>query len=187
MRLDLNASVGVNGPSQPANLCLLSGILVILVVTQAGCTRVSFAPPDPIADNLRLTSANGPLPVEAYKGHLSFAYEAPGKIRSGESALIHLLVKNESQLTWPYGGQPDGKYQISAGNHWLDQSGNTVDDARGALAYDLRPGDTAEVLIMVTAPVVRGSYTLEFDLVQEQVTWFSEKGSEPLRVKVLVE
>jgi hypothetical protein len=161
-------------------------VAVIFLVAQVSC-KLSVAPADPIADNLSLTSADGPLPGEAYRARLSLAYEAPDKMRAGQSAAVHLLVKNVSQLAWPSSGQPDGKYQIRVGNRWLDQSGNAVDDARSGLAYDLRPGDTAEVLIVVNAPVARGSYILEFDLVHEQVTWFSEKGSEPLRVIVSVE
>ena len=162
-------------------------VATIFIVAPVSCRHVSIAPTDPTAVNLSLTSATGPLPAEAYRARLSFAYEIPEKVRAGERASIHVLVKNESQLAWPYSGQTDGKYQIRVGNRWLDQSGKALDDARGALAYDLRPGDIAEVRIIAKAPVTRGSYTLELDLVQEQVTWFSEKGSEPLRVKVAVE
>jgi hypothetical protein len=160
---------------------------LMLLVTLNGCRSLVAAPPDATADNLTLTSATGPLPPETYKARLSFAYELPARMHPGERASLHLLVKNLSSVVWPYAGQADGKYQIRLGNRWLDSNGATTDDGRGSLSYDLRPGDEAEVLIVVSAPHERGDYTLVFDLVQEQVAWFSQTGSETLRLKIKVE
>lgn len=162
-------------------------LAVILILAQVSCAPGSLAPADPVADNLSLTSVHGPLPGAAYKARLSLAYEEPGQMLPGQRRTIHLLVRNASQLIWPYSAEFDGRYQIKAGNRWLGQDGNSKEDGRGALPYDLTPGASAEVLLVITAPATSGNYILEFDMVQEQVAWFSEKGSEKLRMSLLVE
>jgi hypothetical protein len=161
--------------------------LLLLVVAQPGCSRLSKAPPDPTADNLTLTSLLAPLPREAFKTEIAFAYGPPAGLRAGEKRSIHLLVKNSSAVLWPYGGKADGQYQVRLGNRWVDQQGTASDDGRALLSYDLRPGDTAEVAITVNAPRTSGKYILEFDMVQEQVAWFRDMGSEPLQLSLAVE
>ena len=59
-------------------------------------------------------------------------------------------------------------------------------DARADLRQPLRPGDSATLSIPVRAPKKPGEYQLQFDLVQELVSWFEEKGAPPLRVPVTV-
>jgi hypothetical protein len=161
--------------------------IFFVVGFQFGCARYEKVPGDATADNLTLSSLWAPLPHEAFKAQIAFAYEPPSKIRPGETRSIHLLVKNMGNVSWPYNGAADGKYQLRVGNRWLDQSGNSINDGRGSLSFDLRPAETEEVAVSVNAPKVSGEYILEFDMVQEQVAWFREMGSEPLRVKVMVE
>jgi hypothetical protein len=59
-------------------------------------------------------------------------------------------------------------------------------DGRYGISKDLRPGEETEVPLAITAPASPGDYILEVDLVQEQVAWFSDKGSHTARVKVTV-
>jgi hypothetical protein len=162
-------------------------VIVLIFLPQLSCAPFPLAPADPVADNLRLSIAEGPLSDGAYKADLSLAYKAPTKMSPGQITSIHLLVRNMSQFVWPYIGQTDGRYQIRVGNRWLNQHGRIIEDGRGGLPYDLSPGGVAEVLLVITAPAVPGAYTVDVDLVQEQVAWFSEKGSEKLRFSILVE
>jgi hypothetical protein len=148
---------------------------------------LAVAPADATADNLRITAARAALPDAAFRVTLSAAYPFPTSLRDGEKASLHVLVKNSSGTAWPAASQPDGRYQIRLGNHWIDQHGQVNDDARADLPYDLAPGDTAEVLIIVRAPDNPGAYLLEFDLVQEQVSWFGQMGSPTLKTTVTVE
>lgn len=145
------------------------------------------APQDPTADQLSLTSLDAPLPREALKAKITFAYQAPQTFDANQRISLNMLVENASTVAWPYTGQPDGKYQVRLGNRWLDQHDSAVYDGRGELPYDLRPGDRGEVLIVVTTPSSPGEYILEFDMVQEEVVWCATAGSETLRVKVSVE
>jgi len=162
-------------------------VSIVLFVLQLGCSTFTVAPPDATADNLTITAATGPLAPQAYRAQLRFAYEPPTKLHAGQTLSLHLLVKNLSDQIWPSGSEPDGKYQIRIGNRWRNAEGAVTEDGRGSLSYDLRPGDEAEVLIVITAPKMPGEYALEFDMVQEQVAWFSDKGSEKLRVNMRVE
>ena len=59
-------------------------------------------------------------------------------------------------------------------------------DGRYGIGKDLKPGEETEVPLLVAAPKEPGEYILEVDLVQEQVGWFSEKGSPTARAKVTV-
>jgi hypothetical protein len=162
-------------------------VVLVMVITQSACTSLSKAPPDSAADNLSLTSLSAPLPREAFKAQISFAYGPPARLHAGETRSIHLLVRNSSVALWPYDGLADGRYQVRVGNRWLEQSGTAIDDGRGLLSYDLHPGDTEEVAITVNVPQTAGEYVLEFDMVQEQVAWFRDMGSEPLRLKLAVD
>ena len=152
-----------------------------------GCTHLTNAPQDPVADNLSLTSLSAPLTRDAFKAEITFAYDAPSNFLTGETRSIHLLVKNSSLLMWPYAGLPDTRYEVHAGNRWIDPSGTVIEDNRGPLSYDVHPGETIEVAVVVHAPTTAGEYTLEFDLVQEYVGWFKDMGSGPLRLKVRVQ
>jgi hypothetical protein len=162
-------------------------IAILFISFQSGCAQYAKAPSDPTADNLTLTTLSAPLPREAFKATISFAYGPPSKFRAGEARSIHLLIRNSSGVLWPYDGAVDGKYQVRVGNRWLGQDGTAMDGGRGLLSYDLRPADTEEVAITVNAPKLAGEYTLEFDMVQEQVAWFRDMGSEPLRTRIVVE
>ena len=57
---------------------------------------------------------------------------------------------------------------------------------RCPIEFDLAPGAHTNALLRVTAPPLDGRYVLELDMVQEDVTWFGERGSETLAIPVVV-
>ena len=59
-------------------------------------------------------------------------------------------------------------------------------DGRYGITKDLKPGEEDEVPLLVTAPTTPGDYTLEVDVVQEAVAWFSDKGSPTAKTKISV-
>ncbi len=84
---------------------------------------------------------------------------------------------------------PGNKFYLAAANRWLsaeDQTVVTDMDGRYGLNRDLKPGEETEVPLAVTAPKEAGEYILDVDLVQEQVSWFHEKGSPTAKIKVSV-
>ncbi len=134
------------------------------------------------------------LPDNAFKAVITIA-EPPAKLRSGQKQTIQVKVKNASDVLWYARGAasndaPSNKFYLAVGNRWLEANGDKLVsdmDGRYGLDRDLKPGEETELPLTVTAPKTPGDYTLEIDLVQEQVAWFHEKGSPTARVKVKVE
>ncbi|HVF43950.1 MAG TPA: hypothetical protein VM936_13095 [Pyrinomonadaceae bacterium] len=133
------------------------------------------------------------LPDGGFKAQITLP-GAPAKLRAGQQERVQVHVKNASEVFWwARGGEqnerPDNKFYLAAGNRWLKADGTTLVtdmDGRHGIGKDLKPGEETEVPLLVTAPKEPGEYVLEVDLVQEQVGWFSDKGSQTARAKVTV-
>ena len=69
---------------------------------------------------------------------------------------------------------------------WLDRQRRPIvkDGLRSPLPRPIEPGESCHVALRLKAPETAGEYLLELDLVEEGVTWFSEVGVPPLRVRV---
>jgi hypothetical protein len=165
------------------------------VVLAAGCSR-GPAGNTGAGDNAAATPAPartpGPLPDAAFKAQLSLP-DAPAKLRAGQKETVQVHIKNASDIFWwSRGGETndrtDNFFYIAAGNRWLKADGSLVTDMDGryGISKDLKPGEETEIPLAVTAPKEPGEYILEVDLVQEQVSWFSDKGSPTARAKVTV-
>jgi hypothetical protein len=127
------------------------------------------------------------LPTNAFRARVT-AENVPVTLKPGEKTTLSVIVKNVSDATWQAVGEPDGSYAVTLRNRWLSADGTVLKDHDGQarLPYDLEPGDTAGVSLEITAPKTPGEYVLELDVVQERVTWFSDKGSQPLRLRLKV-
>lgn len=133
------------------------------------------------------------LPENGFKAEITLP-GPPAKLRAGQKERVQVHVKNASEVFWwARGGElnerDDNKFYLAVGNRWLKADGTTLVtdmDGRHGLLKDLKPGDETEVPLLITAPKDPGEYFLEVDLVQEQVGWFSEKGSPTARTKVTV-
>jgi SAM-dependent methyltransferase len=101
----------------------------------------------------------------------------------GERRLVRVYISNDSAFDWPQ------SELIQLGYRWRDHSGamSTRDAGRGELADPVLAGHTAAVDIMVAAPAAAGRYTLEFDVVEQDVTWFATQGSSSLRLDTTVQ
>jgi hypothetical protein len=130
-----------------------------------------------------------PLPDNGYKAKITLN-DAPTKLRVGQKQIIQVKVQNASDVPWKVRGcGDDNKFYIAAGNQWLQAEGEqlvTRMDGRHGLPNNLKPGEEVEVPLQITAPSKPGEYILEADLVQEQVAWFQDKGSETAKAKVSV-
>jgi hypothetical protein len=51
---------------------------------------------------------------------------------------------------------------------------------------ELAPGASTTLVLQVTAPARPGRWTLELDMVDEGVTWFSRQGSPTARLDIVV-
>lgn len=191
--VDMFTSLISRGLRQTPLACLIA-----LVALAAACAS-NETPPNanaggatPAAATASATAAKGtqitaPLPENAFRAQLTIV-NPPQTMTPGQKQTVNVKVRNVSPVTWATRGASDGKFLIELGNHWLDANNKPVayDDGRAPLPDDLASGAEVEIPLTVTAPKTPGAYTLEFDMVQEQVSWFALKGSEPKRVKVTV-
>jgi len=127
------------------------------------------------------------LPDQDYRATLTLAGGMPA-FSAGTRATVSVRVQNAGRSVWPETTPTGHAGRIVLGNHWLapDGSVRVRDDGRAPLPRALWPGDAVEIPIVLTPPDAPGDYVLEFDLVQELLTWFGDKGSGTLRVPVSV-
>ena len=162
-------------------------VLTICALAAAGC-RGSKSGGDANA-SAEATPASRELPASGFRAQLTVA-DPPARLRAGQKETVNVRVKNLSDVTWPAPSGEGPKYVVAAGNSWIDASGVPVvagTDGRYGIQRELPPGDEEELPLVVTAPKEPGEYTLEIDLLQEQVSWFKDKGSETYKTKVKVE
>jgi SAM-dependent methyltransferase len=127
------------------------------------------------------------LDSSAFQKHISIK-QSSLKLKTNEKFLLKVTVCNKSPVNWPSVGTRDGKYWIRIGNHWLNKKGEKIiqDDGRANLPYDLMPNDCVDIPLPITSPPHGGHYWVELDLVQDGVAWFNDKGSQTLKIPVLV-
>jgi hypothetical protein len=104
---------------------------------------------------------------------------------AGETITQTVVITNTSVRTWPAAGPRP----IYLSYHWIQPATRRVlilDGVRTRLPRDLAPGEGATVTASVDVPSVPDALTLQWDLVQEEVTWFSERGSAVAEVNVNV-
>jgi SAM-dependent methyltransferase len=105
-------------------------------------------------------------------------------LEPGASFDVVLQIANASSTDWDQ--RVSGSIRI--GNHWLAADGTMLiqDDGRTPLPECLAAGSAASLVVTVTAPRETGRYFCELDLVHEGITWFADRGSESVRVPVIV-
>jgi hypothetical protein len=93
---------------------------------------------------------------------------------------VTIGVRNKGTMAW----RTAGTDLVRLGYHWLDSSGQPVaqppeHDHRTPLQMDVTFGHTTEFPVaQVTTPGEPGTYSLQWDLVHEKVTWFHDSNPE---------
>ena len=167
-------------------IALTAGMVLLL----SACSHEEKSPSVKTAEKIVTAGqASGPMPASGFKATITSA-GPPGKMRAGEKATITVKVKNEGDAPWPsHGRASDGFFQVNLGDIWFDANNKKVEKntyIRSGLPHDVASGEEVEVSLAITAPSTPGQYTVQLDLVQEMVAWFSEKGSPTPKFKVTV-
>lgn len=167
--------------------CVVVGIACRSNTTTKTATPVNRNEAPPVS-----SKTPGPLPARGFRAQIVLI-DPPAKLRVGQKETINVRVKNASDVFWwARGGETndrnDNKFYIAVGDRWLDETGKLLSemDGRLGISKDMRSGEELELPLLITAPAKPGEYILEVDMVQEQVSWFSDKGSPTARTKVSV-
>ena len=152
--------------------CIIVSIFSLVVI---GCSKSK-------------NTIDKPLPDGAFRAEISVE-NAPSTIKTGSNSKVRVKIKNIGNSVWPALGQAHEKFGINLGDHWLDKNGKiiAVDVDRAHLPYDIKPNQEAVLEINLKAPSTPGDYILEYDMVQEAVAWFKDKGSKTAQLNVKVE
>ena len=159
----------------------------------AGCRPSPGSDPSgPATPPGTATTPAAPLAVTGWRVEWAVS-SVPPEMRAGERALARVGFRNTGGVLWPdrLSADPSGSgvRAVRLGYRWRKGAAGpvVVDTAdRADLPRPLAPGESASLTIDVIAPAEPGSYTLEFDLVQENVAWFGARGAKtsPVAVKV---
>jgi 3D (Asp-Asp-Asp) domain-containing protein len=97
----------------------------------------------------------------------------PVKASPGDSLNILVNIRNLSTTTWP----AHIRKAVKCSYHIYDCNGKILlwDGARSNLPYDMSPNSEIALPLTIEAPSEPGQYRIAIDLVQEQVTSFSNK------------
>lgn len=106
---------------------------------------------------------NLPLPGQTVETFLDGL--TPGKTYS-----VKITLTNAGTMTWVAGGP--NPFHLAY--HWAGPS-PIYDGERTNLPQDVAPGDMITIDATLKTPAVPGTYTLQWDMVQEGVTWFSNQ------------
>ena len=171
-------------------IALLTSLVGGVACTKNGPTNTATANANASAPAASRTP--GPLPSRGFKAQIALV-DPPTKLGVGQRETISVRVKNASDVFWwARGGETndrnDNKFYIAVGNRWLDESGKLLSemDGRLGISKDMRAGEELELPLLITAPAKPGEYILEVDMVQEQVSWFGDKGSPTAKTKISV-
>ena len=97
---------------------------------------------------------------------------------------IELEIENTGDTLW-LAGRETRTGIVMPGVRISDDTGTLVSEFHGEppLPRAVAPGETVRLRIEHLAPRRPGNYTIKFDLVDQQVCWFEDVGSEPLTIE----
>jgi len=114
----------------------------------------------------------------------------PTQISSGKTIRLCAKAHNRGSALWLAKGSSFGG-QVMLGCKLCATNGRLLHEAlaRFALDHDCPPGDFArfEGEIVFGQDIPPGEYLLVFDLVSENVTWFEDRGNQPVVCRLTIE
>jgi len=110
-------------------------------------------------------------------------YTPPAEIAAGQLTTAGIRLRNAGSKVWD-------STRVHIGYHWSAPTGEPVQaaqDIRTRLPADMAPGVILTLnQIQLSAPPFPGDFTLKWDLVDGDSTWFSLKGSPTFDIAVTV-
>ena len=135
---------------------------------------------EPAAYRLRLTTQS---PNDWYQAE----YNVPEslELRPGQFEEVELILTNTGLASW----DPEVTSPARLSYHWLDATTSQVSDFEGLrteLPHTVEAGRDVSVRAQVQAPYSSGEYLLAWDMLREDLFWFSLEGSPTAYTRVVV-
>ncbi|NPA90615.1 MAG: DUF2079 domain-containing protein [Chloroflexi bacterium] len=111
-------------------------------------------------------------------------YKGPTRMDAGEVYKVKVCLQNVGSQGW----RSTDWHPTKLSYHWRDSDNRllVLDGERASFHTILYPTQSRCVPIYVYTPARAGDYLLQFDLVREQIAWFSDMGAPTLDVWVRV-
>jgi hypothetical protein len=113
--------------------------------------------------------------------------DAPPEVRlaAGQVATLTVSIRHDGRHAWPV----TAHNPIRLGARWYRESDDyrLNVESRWPLPETLKPGESVLLDVPLAVPQTAGHYRVEWDLVQEHVTWFRYKGGTPGVTRACVE
>ena len=108
----------------------------------------------------------------------------PTSLTVCQELTVPVTVENRGPLTW----QASSTQPYNLSYHWLNPGGGIAvfEGMRTSLTANLSPGSTLTVQATLRGPTQPGQYWLVWDMVQEEISWFSLKSPDDNRWPVEV-
>ncbi len=137
---------------------------------------------DVVQEGVRWLSEVDPAPPRSIEvsvriGH-SFTVTGGGRVRwlaPSAETVVPVRLRNDGSITW----RADRGFALSY--HWFTADGQVVvwDGVRTRLPVPVAAGGSVAVDAVVRAPERPGWYRIQLDMVEEGVTWFSQRDPTP--------
>lgn len=128
------------------------------------------------------------LSTESEQTWYRAAYEVKSELRAQPNQVIETPIRltNTGARAWEPGS--DTPFLVSYHLYGDADEAVTVtyDGLRSPLPRRVEPGESVEVMAAIAAPAEAGIYRIEWDLLQEHITWFSWKGAPVARSRLIV-
>jgi SAM-dependent methyltransferase len=121
------------------------------------------------------------------RARLTLVGEAPERLTAGAAFEATLRVENVGDTIW-LTGPASRKGAVMVGIRVLDEAGSVVAEVHDEppLRRALAPGESVTSQIAYPLGLPCGDYTLKIDMVNQQICWFEQRGSEPLTLPVRI-
>ena len=112
-----------------------------------------------------------PKPLYAY----TLTQQPPAEMICNATLTVPVTLKNTGSKTWLAGGERP----VRLSYHWANPAGKVIvfEGERTDLPANVATGGEVELQAKVKAPAAPGVYQLQWDPVEEQVTWFSQQAA----------
>ena len=105
------------------------------------------------------------------------------EFRPGQSMVVPVTLRNTGSTTWASAG----KYPVTISYKWFDRGKQLpIEGERTLFPRAVKPGESVDVPVKVTAPQSGTDLVVKICLVQEGVAWFLSAGAKPLEIPVTV-